>query len=449
MRVLVIGGTGFVGASLARELVDRGHDVTVLSRSPDDADADRPAGVRTVAGDVTDYESIESAFEGRDAVVNLVALSPLFEPKGGKRMHERVHLGGTENVVRAAEAHGVSRLVQLSALGADPDGPTAYIRAKGRAEEVVRKSDLDWVVVRPSVVFGAGSEFLDFTRKLTTPYVTGLPGGGKTRFQPLWVEDLTPMLADAVESDEHAERTYELGGPDVLTLAAVARLAHRAEGRSLTVLPVPMALARVGLTLGGRIPGFPMGPDQYRSLAFDNTVSENDVRAFGRDPAALRSLADYLGVDGAADAGADEDGSRPDASTAAAILGGVAAWAAVSFLTLLAGLGAGVWRLSDLTTRAGAIPDLAPSAALTLLLVGGPVAAFLRWGLVAPLALLLLYAGGWAAFGLATGFGGVAGLFVAGLYAGLALPVVAAAGVAEWALRRWRGGGRHSRPAME
>ena len=444
MRVLVIGGTGFVGTALTRELVDRGHDVTVLSRSP--GDADLPAGVRTVAGDVTDYESVESAFEEQDAAVNLVALSPLFQPSGGRGMHERVHLGGTENVVRAAEARGVSRLVQLSALGADPDGPTAYIRAKGRAEEMVRDSTLDWTIVRPSVVFGEGGEFVDFTRKLTTPYVTGLPGGGRTRFQPIGVDDLAPMLAAAVEDDAHVGETYELGGPEVLTLAAVARLVYRAEGRSSTVLPVPMALARVGLTVGGAIPGFPMGPDQYRSLTFDNTTAKNDVGAFGRDPATLCTLADYLGVD-ASDAGASA--SPPGA--ASSLLAGVAAWAAVSLLVLLAGLGTGVWRLSDLTTRLGALPDFAPTAGATLLLVGGPVAAYLRYGLVAPLWLLALYAVGWAAFGFATGFGGVAGLFVAALYGFLALPVVAAAGAAEYALRSWRRRGRdgRSRPAGE
>ena len=135
MRVLLVGGSGFVGTALARELHDRGHEVAVLSRSP--GEADLPADVETVPGDVTEYESIAEAFADRDAVVNLVALSPLFEPPRGAT-HEAVHLGGTENVVAAAEDHGVSRLVQMSALGADPDGATAYVRAKGAAEEVVR-----------------------------------------------------------------------------------------------------------------------------------------------------------------------------------------------------------------------------------------------------------------------------------------------------------------------
>ncbi|MCU4801240.1 complex I NDUFA9 subunit family protein [Halobacteria archaeon HArc-gm2] len=295
MNVLVVGGDGFIGQYLCTELVERGHEVTSLSRSPDQGAL--PDGVSTVAGDVTDYDSIEPAFEGRDAVVNLVALSPLFQPSGGNEMHETVHLGGTRNCVRAAEEHGVDRFVQQSALGADPEGTTHYIRAKGKAEDVVRASDLDWVIFRPSIVFGEGGEFVSFTTKLTTPYVTGLPGGGRTRFQPIHVEEFVPMVAAALEDETHVGETYEIGGPEVVTLAEVAKLAYRARGKSLTVLPVPMVLAGLGLSVAGAIPGFPMGADQYRSLRFDNSVADNDVDAFGVDVADLTTLATYLGVD--------------------------------------------------------------------------------------------------------------------------------------------------------
>jgi NADH dehydrogenase len=182
----------------------------------------------------------------------------------------------------------------MSALGADPNGATAYIRAKGEAEEIVRESSLDWVVFRPSVVFGEGGEFVSFTKKLAPPYVTPLPGGGKTRFQPIWVRELVPMLADACEDDEHVGKTYEIGGPERLTLAEVAKVIHGAEGRSVTVVPVPMGLAGVGLSVAGKVPGFPMGADQYRSLKFDNTTTDNDVGAFGIDESDLTTLGEYL-----------------------------------------------------------------------------------------------------------------------------------------------------------
>jgi len=297
MNVLVAGGTGFIGQRLCAELTDRGHDVTALARTPKDGSL--PEGVTTAVGDVTAYDSIVDAVEDQDAVYNLVALSPLLEPKGGNEMHDRVHRGGTENCVRAAEDHGVDRFVQLSALGADPEGPTHYIRAKGRAETIVRESDLGWTIFRPSVVFGDGGEFVSFTRKLTPPGVAPLPGGGKTRFQPIWVGDVVPMLADSIAAETHVGETYEVGGPEVLTLSEVATMARKARGQSLRVLPVPMSVAGIGLSVAGAIPGVPFGRDQFRSLQVDNTTADNDVDAFGVDSADLTTLASYLGIEGA------------------------------------------------------------------------------------------------------------------------------------------------------
>ncbi|SMO82222.1 complex I NDUFA9 subunit family protein [Halorubrum cibi] len=298
MKVLVAGGTGFIGSYLCRALVNDDHEVTAMSRSP----AETPEGVDSAVGDVTAYDSVEPAVEGHDAVVNLVALSPLFEPKGGNVMHDRVHRAGTENLVRAAEEAGADRFLQMSALGADPDGDTAYIRSKGEAEEIVRSSDLDWTVFRPSVVFGEGGEFVSFTKRLKGMFAPGvplypLPGGGKTRFQPIHVEDLVPMLAAALESDEHVGEVYEVGGPETLTLREVTNLVYEAERKGITIVPLPMPLARIGLTVLGAVPGFPMGGDQYRSLKFDNTTADNDAGAFGFDPSEMTTLAAYLGVE--------------------------------------------------------------------------------------------------------------------------------------------------------
>ena len=348
MHVLVTGGTGFVGSYLCDELASRGHDVIALARNPREARFTHD--VETVRGDVTDYDSIESHFEDIDCVVQLVALSPLFKPSGGDETHLEVHLNGTQNAVEAAETHGVTRFIQLSALGADPDGPTAYIRAKGQAENAVKRSTLDWVIYRPSVVFGDGGEFIPFTRKLATPYLTPLPGGGKTRFQPIFVKELVSMVADGVtgtvtgpesdadpavaadgghgpgdsrplveyhtdggekpdsegkgpderdagdDDDPHVGRTYEIGGPEVLTLAEVAKLAWAAKRKPISVVPVPMPLAGLGLSMLDNVPGAPMGSDQYRSLKFDNTTTNNGIGAFGWTESDLTQLQSYLGV---------------------------------------------------------------------------------------------------------------------------------------------------------
>ncbi|AGM99977.1 NADH dehydrogenase/oxidoreductase-like protein [Salinarchaeum sp. Harcht-Bsk1] len=299
MEVLVTGGTGFIGSALAAELRDRDHDVTVLARDPDGDGV--PDGVMSAAGDVTDYDSIEPAFEGMDAVVNLVALSPLFKTPSGLS-HESVHLGGTKHVLDAATEHDLDRIVQMSALGADSDGPTEYLRTKGEAESAVRDATIDHVIVRPSIVFGDGAELVPFTKRAKQMFAPGLPiaplpGGGKTRFQPIYIGDLVPMLADCVEGDDHANSTYEFGGPEVLTLAELTRLVYRAEGKTMRVVPIPMPVAGLGLAVLGTVPPFPFNSEQYRSLRVDNTVSENDVTAFGRSPDELVTFEEYLGID--------------------------------------------------------------------------------------------------------------------------------------------------------
>ncbi|WP_276252539.1 complex I NDUFA9 subunit family protein [Halomontanus rarus] len=294
MKVLVAGGTGFIGSNLCEELADRGHEVTALSRSPDGGSL--PPGVEPAMGDVSAYESIAETVADHDAVVNLVSLSPLFQPSGDAT-HEGVHLRGTENLVRAAEDGGVERFVQMSGNGADPNSPIEFIRTKGEAERVVRESALEWVIFRPSVVFGDGDEFVGFTKLVTTPYVTALPGGGKTRFQPIWVGDLVPILADSLEGDKHVGETYEIGGPEVLSLADVTKLAYEADGKSVTILPVPLSLAKIGFTALSPVPFVPFGPDQARSLKMDNTIADNDVTAFGRTEAELRTLGSYLGLE--------------------------------------------------------------------------------------------------------------------------------------------------------
>ena len=291
MNVLVAGGTGFIGSVLCRELHDRGHDVVAMSRNPDASAV--PTGVSVVDGDVTEPATLEEPVAGMDAVVNFVSPSPLFQtPKGIS--HRSVHRDGTANLVAAATAAGVDRFVQISGLGADPDGPTAYIRAKGEAEAIVKDSSLEWVIVRPSVVFGDGEEFTPFVAKTTLPIVSALPAGGRTRFQPIWVEDFAPMLADCVEDDRYVGGTYEIGGKDRLTLADVTRMYYESRGQRVSVLPVPMALSKLGLTLAGPIPFVPFGREQARSLTFDNTTDDNDVEAFGVDPAQLRSYESYL-----------------------------------------------------------------------------------------------------------------------------------------------------------
>lgn len=300
MAILVAGGNGFIGTHLCDTLSDRGYDVTALARDP--STANLPPDVERATGDIRSAEVAMSAVEGHDVVVNLVALSPLRIPRGGEEMHDRIHREGTANLVAAAEEHDIDRFVQLSGLGAEPNAPTRYLQAKGRAEEIVRGSDIPGTVFRPSVVFGEGGEFVPFTRKLTPPILAPLPGGGQTKFQPIWVEDFTPMIADAATEDKHAGETYSIGGPEVFTLAEVAKLSRRARGQKTRIVPIPMALAGIGMSVMGAVPGFPFGRDQFKSLKMDNVVEENDIQAFDVQESDLRTLREYLGLEPAREA---------------------------------------------------------------------------------------------------------------------------------------------------
>ena len=284
MKVLVAGGTGFIGRVLCRILSRRGHDVTAAGRSPPAT----MAGVETATLDVTDSDLADTV-EGHDVVVNLVALPSHVDPAG--QSHDAVTRQGTEHLVAASQVAGVDRFVQMSALGVDSDVETAYFAAKRGAERAVRNSDLDWVIYRPSVVFGDGCAFLPFLRRLSVARVLALPGGGRMRIQPIWVDDLGEMLADGVEDDRRTGETYELGGPDVLTLAETVVLLRP----NTVVLSLPMELSALGASVAAYLPGIPIGRGQHRVQTLDNTVVSNDVAAFGVDERNLHSLYEYLG----------------------------------------------------------------------------------------------------------------------------------------------------------
>ncbi|MDF9745058.1 complex I NDUFA9 subunit family protein [Natrinema salsiterrestre] len=292
MNVLVTGGDGFVGRHLCSELLDRGHDVTSLSRTPDPSVL--PDEVDLRQGDVTDYDSIEDAFKGQDVAVNLAALPPLHQPPR-ETSHDSVCIGGSINAVEAAEQHGVSKFVEMSSLGADPNGDTAYWRTQGLGEKVVRSSELDWIVFRPSFIFGEDSETFTFVRRHTTPYVTVLPNGGdRPQFQPIWIGDCVDIFADGIEDDAYDGEVYELGGPEVLSFGEVTRMLYEADGKSVEILPVPMRVATIALHAVDPIPSIPLGVDQARALKMTNVADHNDVDAFGYDESNLTTLSAYL-----------------------------------------------------------------------------------------------------------------------------------------------------------
>ncbi len=272
--VSVFGGAGFLGRRLVRRLAAEGATVRVAVRHPDWAqNALRAAALDRVAvlrADVRDQASVASAVAGADAVVNAVSA---YVEKGGVTF-EAVHEQGAETVAREALAAGVARLALVSGIGADPGSGSPYIRARGRGELLVRQAFPGATIVRPGAMFGPGDALFgtlaDLARLLP---VLPLIGGGRTRLQPVYVDDVAEAIAHILAAPGTAGQTYELAGPGVYTLRELVTLALRFIGKRRPLLPVPFAVAKVQARLFELLPSPPLTTGQVDLLKVDNVAS--------------------------------------------------------------------------------------------------------------------------------------------------------------------------------
>jgi uncharacterized protein YbjT (DUF2867 family) len=287
MDVAVIGATGFVGSHLVPHLVQRGHRVRAVSRDG----ARLPAwgeAVSAHAADVTGGEGLEAALDGAAGVVHLVAIPD--ERRG--RSLEAVNVGGTKHVLAAAEKAGVRRLVHLSALGVTDDPRLEFLSSKWRGEQAVRSSGLEWVILRPSLLFGEGDGFFTLIRTTLTwwsPGIVAIPGDGTTRFQPLSVDDLALAIERSLVDADRAGSVYELGGPAYLTYREIVDRVMRATGKRRLKLNMPVPLLSAITAVTDRVLRiFPVAHDQIRSLGRPNyTEPDAFYQAFGVQPRPL------------------------------------------------------------------------------------------------------------------------------------------------------------------
>lgn len=286
MKVAVIGATGFVGSHLVPHLVARGHAVIAISRGGG-RPADWSDAVEARAADVT-RDDVASALAGADAAVHLVAIP---RETGGRRFDE-VNVQGVQRVVAAAERSGLRRLVHLSVLGVADDPKLAYLHSKWRGEQAVRNSSLDWVVLRPSLLFGTGDGFFNLVRttlRWWSPGVVVIPGRGDARFQPLSVDDLVMAVEHSLTDADRSGSLYELGGPDWLSYRQIVDAVMSATRmRRLKVgMPIPLIGALTSVT-DKVLPIFPVSHDQIASLGRPNyTDLDAFERAFGVKPRPL------------------------------------------------------------------------------------------------------------------------------------------------------------------
>lgn len=284
MKVLVTGATGFVGRSVCRQLLADGREVVALSRG---LHGEAPAGVTHAIGDVTDGTGLAEAFSGVDAVIHLVGI--IRERRGVT--FRQVHVEGTRNVLRAAEAAGVSRFVQMSALGAGSGSGSAYHESKAEAEQLVRESGLGWTILRPSLMFGKGDDFFGGTLRqlVTLPPVVPVVGSGAYLFRPVAVEDVALAAARAPRLPETIGREFALTGPDEFSLRELLLLVRETLGLRKPLLNIPLPLMRLGVALFRVLPNPPVTKDEFLMLLAGNTADPAPAReAFGLELTRLR-----------------------------------------------------------------------------------------------------------------------------------------------------------------
>ena len=302
-RVLVLGGTGFVGRHVCEHLARLGWAVTIPTRRARNASAvQHLPGLTVLEADVHDEGMLRRLLAGHDAVVNLVAIL-----HGREADFQRTHVELPEKLARACLSAGVPRLVHISALGADATAadtaPSRYLRSKSRGEAALQTAaaqGLQLTVLRPSVIFGADDRFLNLFARLQRLFPLMPLAGAKARFQPVWVEDVAAAVVRCLQERSSIGQTYELCGPTVMTLREIVQLAGRAAGVPRPVLPLPDALGRLQALCMELAPGEPlMSRDNLDSMKVDNVATGRlpGLDALGitaTGPAAVAP--DYLGI---------------------------------------------------------------------------------------------------------------------------------------------------------
>jgi uncharacterized protein YbjT (DUF2867 family) len=273
--ITVIGGSGFVGRNVVRALARRGYRIRVACRRPDLAGHLQPLGsvgqIMMVQANVRYPASLAAACEGAYAVINL----PAVLHSSGAQSFEALHVFGAEAAARAAKAARARMFIQMSAIGADSGSASDYGRTKAEGEKRVRAAYPGATVIRPSVVFGQGDNFFNRFAGMAR-FLPFLPliGGGETKFQPVFAGDVAEAVARIVDAGEADGKTYELGGPEVLSFRQLMQFTLDTIGRRRLLVPLPWGIARIQALILGLLPNPPLTVDQVELLKSDNVVSD-------------------------------------------------------------------------------------------------------------------------------------------------------------------------------
>lgn len=311
-RIVVLGGTGFVGSHLIPRLASQGLSITVLSRNRErHRELAVLPTVRVVSANVYDPNVLAAHFKGADAVINLVGIlnESGFDGAGFRRAHVEL----TRLVIDAMKAAGVSRLLQMSALRAG-EGESWYLKTRGEAEAQVKASGLDWTIFRPSVIFGRGDGLFNrFATLLKLSPVLPL-ARAEARFAPVYVGDVCAAFERALANRATIGQIYELGGPEIVTLREIVTMTRDALGLSRLIVGLPDPLGKLQAAIFGLVPGKPLSLDNFRSLLLDSVPKRDGLAELGIQPTPMAAIVPRMlrGEDGKQDELDAYRRSRPD-----------------------------------------------------------------------------------------------------------------------------------------
>ena len=282
-KILVLGGSGFVGRHVCSRLSLQHHQVTVPTRRLPARHIQMMPGVTVVQADVHDTKQLQALVHGHDVVINLIAIL-----HGTEEEFNHAHVTLPANLARACHAENVTRLIHISALGADVHGPSMYQRSKARGElallSAAQKAPLGLTLLRPSVIFGKDDQFINLFAKLQKVFPVMPLAGANTRFQPVWVQDVAQAIVHCVNTPSTAGQVFEACGSDVLTLAELVQLAGAWVGKPRPVLSLPYAIGWLQALLMEFAPGPTlMSRDNLDSMKVNNIASGHalGLRALG------------------------------------------------------------------------------------------------------------------------------------------------------------------------
>jgi uncharacterized protein YbjT (DUF2867 family) len=291
-RVVVVGGSGFVGRHLVGRLSAAGHEVVVPTRRREQAKhLILLPTVEVVEADVYDRAALARLLAGATAVVNLVGILN----ESGHTTFARSHVELARILTVACTAAGVRRFLQMSALHADPGGPSQYQRSKGEAEAIVKASQLRWTIFRPSVIFGPEDSFLNLFAQLARLLPVIALGSCEARFQPVYVGDVAQCMAHALTDEATHGQSYDLCGPNVYTLRELVRYVGEVSDAVRPIIPLGPRLSRLQASVLEMLPGQLMSRDNLASMTKDSVCDCPFPPVFGLTPAALEAIApEYL-----------------------------------------------------------------------------------------------------------------------------------------------------------